>query len=74
MDSFIKTLELLLPQFFEGSYELFHDETKNLNHVRRTKHKDPVRIDYIISSKEYSLLNLRKNMQEMKINAFFDIL
>ena len=42
MDSFVKMLELLLPQFFEGSYDLFHDETKNLNHVRRTKHKDPV--------------------------------
>ena len=48
MDSFVKMLELLLPQFFEGSYDLFHDETKNLNHVRRTKHKDPVKIMNII--------------------------
>ena len=47
IDTFIKLLELLLPQFFDGAYELFHDDSKNLNHVRKTKHKDPVRIKII---------------------------
>ena len=49
IDSFIKLLELLLPQFFDGAYELFNDDSKNLNHVRKTKHKDPVRIKKIIT-------------------------
>ena len=44
INSFVEMLELMLPQFFKGANELFHNADKDLNHVRKTKHKDPVSI------------------------------
>ena len=48
IDSFVKLLQVLVPQFFNGAYQLFHNDEKNLSHVRKTRHKDPVRTHYII--------------------------
>ena len=65
IDSFVEMLELMLPQYFKGANELFHSADKDLNHVRKTKHKDPVSIFDL-----QTLSNTRRNVKITKLLLF----
>lgn len=46
LESFVDILESTLPRFFRGAGEMYRSDTK-WSHIRRTKHKDPLKAETI---------------------------
>jgi len=71
LDSFVDVVEWLLPKFFKGAGSLYRNEgTKGNNHIRRTKHKDPVSAQTLEVLKKTRVWKAEQDFYDFALNQF----